>query len=113
EIKRDLPKLSDNVFFSTLHYVTARERSPGDRATLFQDFFSSVGFACRFGFVLARLAGFRALAPVLARSALHSAQRAVIRSLRALRPAAEMCGRFVAFFAARPGRRLRARRSSF
>src|SRR5206468_5654313 len=77
----------------------------------FQDCFSSAGFARRFGFVFARLAGFRALAAVLARSALHSVQRAVIRSLKALRPAAEMRD-FLPTLRARAGRRLRAGRSS-
>src|SRR5207245_886149 len=65
-----------------------------------------------FGFVFARLAGFRAFAAVLARSALHSAQRAVIRSLRALRPAAEMRD-FLPTLRARTWRRLFAGRSSF
>src|SRR5438093_8487739 len=67
--------------------------------------------ASRFAFVFARLAGFRALPAVLARSALHSAQRAVIRSLRALRPAAEMCD-FLPTLGARTWRRLLAGRSS-
>ena len=58
--------------------------------TLFQDFFLPMGLALCFGLVFARRPPFRASAASFARSALHSAQRAVIRSLRALRPAAEM-----------------------
>src|SRR5439155_8004164 len=64
-----------------------------------------------FGFAFARLPGFRALPAVLARSALHSAQRAVIRLLRALRPAAEMRD-FLPTLRARTWRRLLAGRRS-
>src|SRR5207247_1790371 len=67
--------------------------------TLFQASCFVVGLAPGLGFVFALLAGFRALAAVLARSALHSAQRAAIRSLRALRPAAERCDFLPGFWA--------------
>src|SRR5438093_12704836 len=50
--------------------------------TLFQDFFLPMGLALCFGLVFARRPPFRASAASFARSALHSAQRAFIRSLR-------------------------------
>src|SRR5205823_11624110 len=81
------------------------------RGLYFQGLFSCVGLASCFRFVSVRLPGFRALAAVLARSALHSAQRAVIRSLRALRPAAEMRD-FLPTLRVRTWRRLLAGRSS-